>query len=586
MRDSKLFALAKICQPEPSAMGWRGHPVGTLTETQFLIQHCMWICQTQLGMTPYWTQVAAALGLCTGRVVEMNTGEGKTLTGLLATLLATSQGWPVHVITANDYLAERDHAVAETVLDSLGITHAALVAGQLPVQRASILTSQVIFTTGKELVFEALRDRLALGDRRDPIRHAALRLSCTPEQRPYVHALGLAILDEADSVLIDEASTPCVISGQGGHAWPLSDLSAALELTMRLDPKRDLLWEGKNVQLSPRGLKQVHSYSDARLSNPIYRQTLVNMAVAACYRYQRDVDYVVSDNKIIIVDALTGRLMPDRRWEQGLHELIEVKEGLEPSQAQQTLGKMTYPQFFRGYALLSGMTGTAAEVQAELKKVYGLGLLKVAARLPSARCFGGIKYAESLEAKYSAVLHSVREAIGRGQSVLIGTPSIEQCEAVSRRLLEGGIPHQCLDGRQDGDEAEQVAKAGQLKQVTVSTAVAGRGTDIPLSDEVRRAGGLHVIVFEPHFSSRLDRQLVGRCARQGDPGSYEMFAAKTDSLLEEAGFRPWGVPSEAAVMRVIARQQRKNEKHAMRRRSELSDFEKRRAEWLPFLKQD
>ena len=586
-RQSSIRRWSKTLQPADDQQGWLDHPVQTPQQVRELIQICMGICRDTLGQVPYWTQVVAAVAVVQGRIVEMNTGEGKSLTGLLAALLAASQRWPVHIVTANDYLAARDHQSAQPLFDSLGLSSAALLQDQEPEARAQALGAQILFTTGKELVFEALRDRLALGDATDPVRHAALRLAGKAPARPFVRGLGLAILDEADSVLIDEASTPCVISAAGGSVWPVEDLQHALGLAAELSVPHHLTIEGQSVKLTSPGQRYIENHGQRELPNRLYRQTLVQLAATALHAFQREVDYVVLDDAVVIVDALTGRLMPDRRWEQGLHELIEVKEGLPPSGSQRTVGKMTYPQFFKRYPLLSGMTGTASEVRRELKQVYGLRLCVVPPRVPSRRQFAGLHWARTPEEKYTRLVDACRRRMAAGQPVLIGTPSIDICQAVSAELERAGIPHQRLDGQQDQDEADKVSQAGMPGQVTVATAVAGRGTDIRLDAAVTAVGGLHVILTECQFSARVDRQLIGRCARQGDPGSYEILACDADDIFQHSRFRSlaqWS-PSPGSIRYAVRRAQQSNERAAMKKRGELTKSEVSKAKWLSFLKQ-
>ena len=569
---------------------WRDHPLERLKDWVNLLSLSSELCFRALGKRPYWTQVLGAMGVMQGRVLEMNTGEGKSLTALLAATAALSQRWSVHVVTANDYLAERDHEDARALFALLGVSSDALLDSSPQEARGQVLSADIVFTTGKELVFEALRDKLDLGSSADPVRHAFRRMTRVGEvaARPYVRALGLAILDEADSVLIDEGSTPCVISGQGDVGWDLQDLLGALAFAQTLVENADYEQENKHIKLTERGKSRVETAQlGGGLANQIYRLSLVQLALQALYRFERNQDYVIAEEKVVIVDSLTGRLMPDRRWEQGLHEMIEAKEGIELSPSQKTLGKMTYPQFFSRYPLLSGMTGTGKEVAAELKREYGLRVLVVPPRLPSQRQDLGIRLSADRMAKAQALVRQTQAALDRGQAVLIGTPSIEQCEFFAAALTEAQIPHQVLDGQNSEAEAEQIAQAGQAGQVTLATSVAGRGTDIHVDSTVKKAGGLHVILTEYQFSSRVDRQLMGRCARQGDPGSIEMLVAPDDELFVDAplfsGWRP--SPSDGSIRRYVRKRQQKNEKQSMQMRARLKEWDEKKTEWLGFLKQ-
>lgn len=565
------------------------HPLTTKAELADLLLVISALCQQALGMRPYWTQLVGGVGVAQGRVLEMATGEGKTLTALVGALMGLSQGWPVHIVTANDYLAQRDWQESQGLWDLLGLTSSVLQPGDEGHDRAKAFSAQVLYSTGKELVFEALRDRLALDDRQDSVRHGALRLSGSELPRPFVRGLGLVIIDECDSVLIDEASTPCVISGSGGRVWRLEDLQESLTLANQLVEGQDFYLESRKVNVTESGHYRIDkAVCSEALANRLYRTSLVNLALSALHQFERDKDYVLDQQKVVIVDALTGRLMPDRRWEQGLHEMIEVKEGLAPSAGQRTLGKLTYPQFFAQYACISGMSGTVSEVARELKQSYGLRMMKVPALRPSRRVFGGIDWWPSNGEKFQALVAKVQALVDDNRAVLVGVPNIEQCDLVSAKLQAEGVQHQVLDGRQDSEEAERVAQAGRAGQVTVATAVAGRGTDIKLSEVAKLAGGLHVILTEFQFSARIDRQLIGRAARQGDPGSYSIMVSAEDKLMREnRSGQGWGAvaPSLWWLRQSMRRLQQRNEKKAMQLRSKLREQEEKRGEWLPFLKQ-
>ena len=390
-------------------------------------------------------------------------------------------------------------------------------------------------------MFDYLRDRLALGARRARARlliDEIFRSRFAGHHQPLLlRGLHFAIVDEADSVLIDEARTPLILSGAQEGAENVTGLyETALDLARRLAPGEEFQVRAneKSMRLTARGEGRI-----ARLAAGLpglwgirrAREELVQHALAVLHLYRRDVQYIVADGKVQIVDEYTGRVMPDRSWESGIHQLIETKEHCTITERRKTLAQITYQRFFRRYIHLCGMTGTAIEPAGELYGIYGLRVVRIPTNRPLQRKSSGTRVLPTADLKWNAVVKSASAAASAGRAVLVGTRSVEASEHVSRLLSKAGLEPVVLNARQDRDEAGIVARAGQPGRVTVATNMAGRGTDIQLHPAVRSAGGLHVILTEYHESRRIDRQLFGRAGRQGDPGSYESIVALDDELF-------------------------------------------------------
>ena len=501
-----------------------------------------------VGMRHFHVQLLGGAAMMGGALAEMQTGEGKTLTALLPAVTAALMGRPVHVVTVNDYLARRDAEQLAPVYNALGLTVGLVEHGQQPQERQRAYASDVTYCTNKELVFDYLRDRLALGPRRARARLLVDEIFKTGlagrHQRLLLRGLHFAIVDEADSVLIDEARTPLILSGmQQGTANEAGLYDTALDIARRLAAGEDfhVLANEKAIRLTARGERQIAKLV-AGLSGlwaiRRAREELVQHALAALHLFQRDVQYIVADGKVQIVDEYTGRVMPDRSWERGIHQLIEAKEYCAISERRQTLAQITYQRFFRRYLHLCGMTGTAIEPAGELRAVYGLRVVRIPTNRPLRRTNSGTRVLATADLKWDAVVKSVAAATRAGRAVLVGTRSVDASEHVAQLLREAGFEPAVLNARQDRQEAEIVACAGQPGRVTVATNLAGRGTDIQLHPAVREAGGLHIVLTEYHESRRIDRQLFGRAGRQGDPGSYESIVALDDELFRRfAGSR-------------------------------------------------
>ena len=501
-------------------------------------------CARQLGLRHYRVQLMGGAAMLRRCVAEMETGEGKTITALLPAAAFALAGRPVHVVTVNDYLAERDVTQLRPAYEALGLTVGLAVHGQRPDERHDAYAQDITYCTNKDLVFDYLRDRLAVGRHRGQTRQMVKALTGqTGDGRPLLlRGLHVAILDEADSILIDEARTPLILAGADGGTGEIADsfYADSLELAGALEPGVHwrMLQRERNLELTVEGREELARRTSGRSGLWIARRAreeLAERALSALHLFHRDKQYIVRDGKVQIVDEFTGRVMPDRTWEAGLHQMIEAKERLEITGRKMTLARITYQRFFRRYHHLTGMTGTATEVAGELAGVYRLGVVRVPTNRPSQRRGVGRQLFVRAEDKWTAIVESARQGTDKGQSVLIGTRSVEASEHVSRLLKEQGLAHTVLNARQDRMEAETIAAAGQPKRITVATNMAGRGTDIRLSQPVREAGGLHVILTEYHESKRIDRQLFGRGGRQGDPGGFACFAALDDEILARFG---------------------------------------------------
>jgi preprotein translocase subunit SecA len=526
-------ALAPAAVEVGTALRREGFSVAASGRAFALVQEA---AQRSLGLRHFDVQLQGGWVMLNGMIAEMGTGEGKTLTATLTACTAAFAGMPVHIITVNDYLCTRDAQWMRPLYALLGLSVGTVVGGQSPEVRRAAYACDITYCTNKDLTFDYLRDRLA--------QLAVQRLNGTHSRVKNLVLRGLhfAIVDEADSVLVDEARTPLIISAANTDVPQLQLHEAALALAGSLRPEVDFVVDAREqqVQLNPNGRAQLAASAAAAaagLPSPLRgerrREALVTQALTALHVFQRDVHYLVREDKVQIVDEATGRILPDRSWEHGLHQLVELKEGCTPSAEQTSVGRMTYQRFFRRYLRLGGMTGTAREIGPELWHTYGLSVVPVAPHRPSQRRDAGATVCATMHGKWQAVTQQVRILHASGRPVLVGTRSVAASEALSACLTEAGLPHQLLNARHDQTEADIIGRAGQPGSITVATNMAGRGTDIVLGEGVAAAGGLHVICTELHDSRRVDRQLFGRCARQGDPGSFEEILSLDDELCQK-----------------------------------------------------
>jgi preprotein translocase subunit SecA len=504
-----------------------------------------------LGQRHYDTQLMAGFELLRGRLVEMATGEGKTFCATLPACTVALAGYPVHVITVNDYLARRDADKMRPLYDFLGLGVGTVVQGLKRDLRRQAYAESVTYCTNKELAFDYLRDSVALQGRTSQLHQALKRLAGESAQDRALVLRGLyfAIVDEADSVFVDEARTPLILSASAGSNEDAAQCAQALEFAARLAEGEDFRINAleRSITLSEAARGKLDEHADGQSgiwTSVRAREELVRQALSALHLYLRDQHYVVVEDKIQIVDESTGRVMPDRSWERGLHQMIEIKESVALTPRRETLARLTYQRLFRRFVHLSGMTGTAAEAAHEIKSVYGLSLARVPLHRPSRRRHLPVSVYPDLPQKWEAVADVAEHlALGAGRPVLIGTRSVQASEQISAVLTRRGLPHALLNAKQDADEAQVIVGAGQAACVTVATNMAGRGTDIELGPGVEAKGGLHVILTEYHDSRRVDRQLFGRSARQGDAGSCEAIVSLEDDIFTV------GAPGATALLR-------------------------------------
>ena len=491
--------------------------------------------QQVLGRQLFPSQIVAARIMLANAVAEMATGEGKTLAAGAAAAVAALAGIPVHVITVNDYLVARDAESLRPLYAALGLTVGAILAAHDVPTRQRAYGCDITYCTAKELVFDYLRDRTQR-PRRSPLELRAAQCASGAVPGPtLLRGLCMAIVDEADSVLIDEARVPLVLSQAQTNASQHAFYGAAMACAQRLVQGAHFVCAtaGHQAHLTPAGCAQLARLrlDSAAWHNPLHREETVRLALAALHTYQRDRHYLVRDGQVAIIDEATGRVAPGRVWSRGLHQLVELKEGCAMSPDQVTATQITYQRFFRRYLRLCGMSGTVHECRRELAAVYALPVVRVPRHRPLRRTVLPTRLFSTRHARWQAVVQRVRELTPAGRAVLIGTDSVAESHELSRFLTAAGIAHEVLNAAHDRAEAEIVAGAGRAGQVTVATNMAGRGTDIPLAAEVAAGGGLHVIACQHNASRRIDRQLHGRAARQGDPGSIETLLTRDHSRL-------------------------------------------------------
>ncbi|SNV63267.1 preprotein translocase subunit SecA [Veillonella rodentium] len=474
-----------------------------------------------LGMRHFDTQMIGGIALHRGNISEMRTGEGKTLVATLPVYLNALTGKGVHVVTVNDYLATRDSEWMGKLYKFLGLSVGLIVANLDYNQRKEAYSCDITYGTNNEFGFDYLRDNM--------VSDASQMV-----QRP----LNYAIVDEVDSILIDEARTPLIISGPGQRST--DNYYKLAKIVPHLVKDEDYTIDEKQKTIAPTdsGIAKVEKMLGVENlydSENIELNHLLGASLRAYAMMHRDVDYVVKDNEVVIVDEFTGRLMFGRRYSDGLHQAIEAKEGLQVERESQTLASITFQNYFRMYEKLAGMTGTAKTEEKEFNDIYGLDVLPIPPNKPLARVDLPDQIFKTKAAKYRAVVRNAVERHQKGQPILIGTTSITQSEELSDMLLRAGVPHKVLNAKHHEKEAEIIADAGQMGMVTIATNMAGRGTDISLGEGVAELGGLAILGTERHESRRIDNQLRGRAGRQGDPGSSQFFLSLEDDLMRIFG---------------------------------------------------
>lgn len=531
------------------------------------------------GKTPYDCQWLAARIILDNRLAEMATGEGKTLAACIAAATAALAGIPVHVVTANDYLAERDAQILAPLYQGLGLTVGTILQSLDRDARKRVYACDVVYCTAKELTFDYLRDGLTGERHRSELHREADRMGTgtgANARGTLLRGLCMAIVDEADSILIDEASVPLIISGRAANATASGYAAQAMQFANALAPERDFSLDRRNrkVELTDAGKARLGEMAGpvaGAWRNRLHREETVATAVAALHLYQRDRDYLVRNGQITIIDDATGRAAPGRQWSRGLHQFVELKEDCPPSAETTTLAQITYQRFFQRYLCLGGMSGTLREARAELASVYGLRIVTLAPHRPCRRMLRPLKVLPDRTAHAQAILQATREVSREGRPVLIGTGSVADSQALSAAFTAAGIVHRVLNASQDRQEAGIVANAGQRAQVTIATNMAGRGTDIALGPGIAERGGLHVICAHRNASARIDRQLVGRCARQGDPGSAQFLlcadgASVADRIARRIARPTWLIELAVRWPQWLQERRQRLERRALLRR--------------------
>jgi len=499
------------------------------------------------GEEAYVVQLLGALSLYHARIIEMLTGEGKTLTGSLAAPLIAWRHKRLHIFTVNDYLASRDAESRRSIYRRCGLDVGSITQEMEPGERARVYSRAIVYGTPKQIVADWLRDQIKLGRAGSPwaARHLiSLVGSGGDGLAPIVPGLRAALVDEADAVLIDEGVVPLIIARSRREDDMAKVYREAANLAGRLDegPDYEVDHVRRKADLKRRGqdrLKQLFDDLVARGGSPIWKATrraeeLVRQALVARHCYVHGQHYQIVDGKVMIVDEYTGRFLQDRQWEHGLHQSVEAKEGLEVTADRETLARLSFQRFFRSYPFLCGMTGTAADATREMEAVYSRPVSVIPTNRPVIRERWPLRVFRAVRDKWSAIAASIEDVHRAGRPVLVGTRSIAASEMLSKLLNLRGLSHQVLNANFDREEADFISKAGMgggHAAITVATNMAGRGTDIKPDAAALAAGGLHVILTEMHGAKRIDRQFIGRAGRQGDPGSSQMFVSLEDELV-------------------------------------------------------
>jgi preprotein translocase subunit SecA len=492
----------------------------------------------QIGEKPFPVQIAGALALNAGCITEMATGEGKTLAATMPVTIAGWRGHGCHVITVNDYLARRDAEWMGRIYRFCGLTVSFIEQQMSPEERRKAYMADITYCTNKEVTADFLRDRLILGNSKGLCSSLLDKIITGGRvtDRLVQRGLHYAVVDEADSILVDEAVTPLIISGQSPNPQQIESFRQAADITSRLNPEVDyqVNRQYREIELTEEG--RTHLIELTERIGGFWRGNrrcleLINQALTAKELYLKDKHYVIDDGKVVIVDEFTGRMMPDRTWRDGLHQAIEAKEMVEINPPKDTYARISFQRFFRMYRKLSGMTGTASEASSEFWQIYHLPVVSIPTNRLCIRKNLPTIVLPTESAKWARIVQEIRSVHDTGRPILIGTRSVRASEHLSELLKAEKLSHQVLNAVYHKQEAGIVAQAGQHENITVATNMAGRGTDIKLGRGVADMGGLHVIAAEPNESARIDRQLYGRCARQGDPGSAQGIFSLEDEIV-------------------------------------------------------
>ncbi|MDB4265284.1 prepilin peptidase [bacterium] len=558
----------------------------------------------ELGLTPYRVQMLSALALIDGYLAEIDTGEGKTLSIALAAAFEGWKGDPVHVVTANDYLATRDSQTMKKFYGRLGLSVAAVVGKTEPVARREGYRADITYTTAKEVAADYLRDRLQLGEwERSGARQHVRKFVKAPKSGVMLTQRGLfrALIDEADNGLIDEAVTPLIISqkvesedlkGACLSAWKIAEF-------LRADSDYLVNRSGREVKLTDSGEDKVAD-QDEFPSTPLWRcpdrrRDMILLALEAREFFTRGTHYIVEEGKVVIIDESTGRPMPDRSWKLGLHQIIEAKEGVEITPPSTTMAQISFQNFFQKYRRLSGATGTAREIADEIWTIYGIPTIRIPRNLPNISKVGAAEFYLTEADREHAVVQKIMSCQKAGQPVLVGTRTVTSSERLGQKLGFKDVDHVILNATRLGFEAGIVSEAGERGRITLATNMAGRGTDIELASGVKELGGLHVIATEPHEARRVDRQLFGRSGRQGDPGSVSRFYSFDDVLFHSflpawihraisrtANSQTGKMRSDVICRLLLKHVQKRAEKLAAHRREQVAENDRQQRASLGF----
>ncbi len=525
----------------------------------------------KLGQRHFDVQLMGGIVLHQGKISEMKTGEGKTLTATLPLYLNALTGKGAHLVTVNDYLAKRDAEWMSPIFKHLGLEVGIIQNSMSDVERKKAYNADILYATNNELGFDYLRDNMKF------------RLE------DYVQRdLNFAIVDEVDSILIDEARTPLIISGSANESSSLYIEANNIIKRLKKDEDYTIDEKAKSAQFTESGVDKVEA--GFKIDNLYAIENLqllhhATQALKAHALFKKDVEYVVRDNEVLIVDEFTGRILPGRRYSDGLHQAIEAKEGVKIERESQTLAAITLQNYFRLYKKLAGMTGTAMTEAEEFYKIYGLDVVSIPTNMPMIRADNSDLIFLSKAGKYNAIVKDIKERFAKGQPVLIGTIAIETSEHISDILSINGLPHQVLNAKHHEREAEIVAHAGEAARITIATNMAGRGTDIKLTPESKKAGGLYILGTERHESRRIDNQLRGRSGRQGDPGESRFYISLEDDLIRifagdslkknmaRYGMKEDEVIESKFISRTIENAQEKVEKHNFEIRKHLIEYD-------------
>jgi len=550
-----------------------------------------------LDLKLYDEQLFAIWCLLHGRLIEMKTGEGKTLTSGVAAGLLASSGMPIQVVTVNEYLVQRDAQAMAPLFDAMDLQVGCVLEEQSDTERRGGYARAITYVSNKQIVFDYLRDRREQTLHACPLTDRLRSLLGEPTVEPVMRGLCCAIVDEADSVLIDDARTPCVLATAASPVDAIeSEAATALGIARSLISGADFKLDNEQgyVTISAEGhdkLQAIATRIGGLWLSDRFRREYVMQALTALHSLRVDHDYLVRDARILLIDSASGRVLPDRRLRRGLHRMLELKEQLKPSSEDETVAAITIQAFFQRYFSIIGMSGTLTGLHGELRQVYGLAPVSVPLHRPSLLQIRPTLLFKDREAQLQYLVTFVRERQRHGQPVLIGTRSVAFSAEVSKYLADAAVDHDVLNARQDADEASVIAHAGEPGAVTVATNMAGRGTDIPLKGSARRHGGLYVLNLELNESRRVDSQLFGRAARQGNPGEARYLLSLEDELLcrvlpawslplmnrlldDEGHARPQSLPDIIlrAVQRFLEHRARRYRLRLHRTRHDLDDY--------------